>query len=63
MDEVKATVGFPYYRNIRDDEKLGVQIWRYGQEGGGAAEIYFKIKNGKMYSTKWDAVKTRVVTD
>ncbi|MCK5378507.1 MAG: hypothetical protein KAJ78_03850 [Acidobacteria bacterium] len=63
MDEVKATVGVPYYANIQDDEKRGVQTWLYKREEGGAAAIYFKIKTGKMYSANWDAVKTRVVTD
>lgn len=63
MDEVKATVGVPYHANIQDDEKRGVQTWLYKKREGGAAAVYFKIKSGKMYSTNWDVIKTKVVTD
>ncbi|RLE27336.1 MAG: hypothetical protein DRJ65_03155 [Acidobacteria bacterium] len=63
MDEVKATVGVPYHSNIQDDEKRGVQTWLYKKREGGAAAVYFKIKTGKMYSAKWDVIKTKVVTD
>lgn len=63
MDEVKATVGVPYHANIQEDAKRGVQTWLYKKKGGGAAAIYFKIKTGKMYSSQWDAIKTKVVTD
>jgi outer membrane murein-binding lipoprotein Lpp len=63
MDEVKEIVGVPYYQNIQLDEKRGVETWLYRKEDGGAAAIYFKTKNGKTYDKKWDAVKTKVVTD
>ncbi len=63
MDEVKATVGVPYHANIQEDEKRGVQTWLYKKKQGGAAAVYFKIKTGKMYSTSWDVIKTKVVTD
>jgi outer membrane murein-binding lipoprotein Lpp len=62
-DEVKAIVGVPYYQNIQVDEKRGVETWLYRKEDGGAAAIYFKVKTGKTYDKKWDAVKTKVVTD
>lgn len=63
MDEVKAVAGVPYHSNIQDDVKRGVQTWLYKKKVGGAAAIYFKIKTGKMYSSKWDAIKIKVVTD
>jgi len=63
MDEVKEIAGVPYYQNIQLDEKRGVETWLYRKEDGGAAAIYFKTKTGKVYGMKWDAVKTKVVTD
>lgn len=63
MDEVKEIAGVPYYQNIQVDEKRGVETWLYRKEDGGAAAIYFKSKTGKVYGSKWDAVKTKVVTD
>lgn len=63
MDEVKATVGVPYHSNIQDDEKRGVQTWLYKKREGGAAAVYFKVKTGKMYSSNWDVIKTKVVKD
>lgn len=63
MDEVKEIVGVPYYQNIQVDEKRGVETWLYRKSEGGAAAIYFRIKTGKSYDKKWDAVKTKVVTD
>lgn len=63
MDEVKEIVGVPYYQNIQVDEKRGVETWLYRKTEGGAAAIYFRIKTGKSYDKKWDAVKTKVVTD
>ncbi len=63
MDEVKEVVGVPYYQNIQIDEKRGVETWLYRKVDGGAAAIYFRIKTGKTYDKKWDAVKTKVVTD
>ena len=63
MDEVKEIVGVPYFRNIQDDVKKGVQTWLYKKKEGGAAAVYFKIKSGKVYSTNWEAVKVKVVTE
>jgi hypothetical protein len=63
MDEVKEIAGVPYYQNIQVDEKRGVETWLYRKEDGGAAAIYFRTKTGKTYDKKWDAVKTKVVTD
>lgn len=63
MDEIKEIAGVPYYQNIQVDEKRGVETWLYRKVDGGAAAIYFKIKNAKSYEKKWDAVKTKVVTD
>ena len=63
MDEVKEVVGVPYYQNIQVDEKRGVETWLYRKAEGGAAAIYFRIKTGKTYDKKWDAVKTKVVSD
>jgi len=63
MEEVKEIVGVPYYQNIQVDEKRGVETWLYRKAEGGAAAIYFRIKTGKTYDKKWDAVKTKVVTD
>lgn len=63
MDEVKEVAGVPYYQNIQVDEKRGVETWLYRKADGGAAAIYFRVKTGKSYDKKWDAVKTKVVTD
>ena len=63
MDEVKEVAGVPYYQNIQVDEKRGVETWLYRKAEGGAAAIYFMIKSGKTYNKKWDAIKTKVVTD
>jgi cell division protein FtsB len=63
MDEVKEIAGVPYYQNIQVDEKRGVETWLYRKVEGGAAAIYFKVKTSKSYDKKWDAVKTKVVTD
>lgn len=63
MDEVKEVAGVPYYQNIQVDEKRGVETWLYRKKDGGAAAIYFRVKTAKSYDKKWDAVKTKVVTD
>jgi hypothetical protein len=63
MDEVKETIGVPYYANIQVDEKAGVETWLYRHREGGAAAVYFKTKSGKAYGFKWDAVKPKVVED
>lgn len=62
-DEVKATVGVPYYANIQEDEKRGIVTWLYKKREGGAAAVYIKTKTEKMYSSTWDAIKTKVVTE
>jgi len=61
MDEVKATIGTPYYQNIQVDEKRGVETWLYRKREGGAAAVHFKTKDKKVYNTNFDAVKTKVV--
>jgi hypothetical protein len=63
MDEVKELVGVPYYQNIQQDEKRGVETWLYRKREGGAAAVYFKMKTSKVYNKNFDAVKTKVVTD
>jgi outer membrane protein assembly factor BamE (lipoprotein component of BamABCDE complex)/outer membrane murein-binding lipoprotein Lpp len=62
-DEVKAVAGVPYYGNIQEDEKRGVETWLYKKREGGAAAVYFKIKTGKVYSTNFDAVKIKVAEE
>jgi hypothetical protein len=62
-DEVKAVAGVPYYGNIQEDSQRGVETWLYRKREGGAAAVYFKIKTGKTYGTKWDAIKTKVVDE
>jgi hypothetical protein len=59
-DDVKQLVGIPYYANIQEDEKRGIETWLYKKREGGAAAIYFKIKTGKVYNKNFEAVKTRV---
>ncbi len=61
MDEVKETVGYPYYQNIQRNEKQGVETWLYRKNEGGAAAIYFKMKTSKMYNKNFEAVKIKVV--
>jgi hypothetical protein len=61
MDEVKEVAGVPYYQNIQQDEKRGVETWLYRKREGGAAAIYFRMKSGKVYNKNFDAVKTKVV--
>ncbi len=63
MDEVKVVGGIPYYGNIQEDTKKGVETWLYKKREGGAAAIYFKTKTGKVYSTKFDAVKIKVAQE
>ncbi|MCD4750552.1 MAG: hypothetical protein K8R59_14370 [Thermoanaerobaculales bacterium] len=62
-DEVKAAIGVPYYGNIQEDTKKGVESWLYKKDGGGAAAVYFKTKTAKVYDWNFDAVKIKVVTD
>ena len=61
MDEVREVAGVPYYQNIQVDEERGVETWLYKKREGGAAAVYFRTKSGKVYATKFDAIKTKVV--
>jgi cell division protein FtsB len=63
MDEVKAVAGVPYYQNIQVDEKRKVETWLYRKREGGAAAIYFKTTNNKVYNKNFDAIKVKVVED
>ena len=60
-DQVMEIAGVPYYQNIQKDEKAGVETWLYRKIEGGAAAIYFKMKNEKVYNKNFDAVKIKVV--
>ena len=61
MDEVRKIAGVVYYQNIQVNEEKGIETWLYRKRDGGAAAIYFNIKSGKVYSTNFEAVKTKVV--
>ena len=64
MDEVKDVIGVPYYQNIQIDEKRKVETWLYRKrEGGGAAAVYFKTTNNKVYNKNFEAVKLKVAED
>ncbi len=63
MDEVKEVVGVPYYQNIQVDEKRKVETWLYRKREGGAAAVYFKTTNNKVYNKNFDAVKVKVAED
>jgi hypothetical protein len=63
MDEVKAAAGVPYYQNIQVDEKRKVETWLYRKREGGAAAIYFKTTNNKVYNKNFEAVKVKVAED
>ena len=62
-EEVKVVAGVPYYGNIQEDKDTGVETWLYRKREGGAAAVYFKMKTGKVYGMKADAIKSKVVTD
>jgi len=63
MDEVKEVIGVPYYQNIQVDEKRKVETWLYRKRGGGAAAVYFKTTNNKVYNKNFEAVKLKVAED
>jgi len=63
MDEVKEVVGVPYYQNIQVDEKRKVETWLYRKRQGGAAAVYFKTTNNKVYNKNFEAVKLKVAED
>ena len=60
-DQVKEIAGVPYYGNIHEEKKQGIEYWLYPKEDGGAAAIYFNNKSGKVYNKNFDAVKPKVV--
>lgn len=60
-EEVHEAAGVPYYQNVQVDEDRGVETWLYKKREGGGAAVYFRLKSGKVYNKKWDAIKTRVV--
>jgi hypothetical protein len=63
MDEVKEVAGVPYYQNIQVDEKRKVETWLYRKREGGAAAVYFKTTNNKVYNKNFEAVKVKVATE
>jgi len=63
MDEVKAVVGVPYYQNIQVDEKRKVETWLYRKREGGAAAIYFRTSNNKVYNKNFDAITVKVAEE
>jgi hypothetical protein len=63
MDEVKEVAGVPYYQNIQVDEKRKVETWLYRKREGGAAAIYFRTTNNKVYNKNFEAVKIQVAED
>ncbi len=63
MDEVKEVIGVPYYQNIQVDEKRKVETWLYRKRDGGAAAVYFKTTNNKVYNWNFEAVKLKVAED
>ena len=58
--QVKEAAGTPYYRNIKEDQEKKVITWLYPKREGGAAAVYFKMDNRKVYSKNFDAVKIKV---
>lgn len=62
-DEVVATVGQVYFRNIQESPQKGVESWLYKKREGGAAAFYFKIKTGKVYDKNWEAVAATTVVE
>ncbi len=57
--EVRDTIGVPYYMNVKKDEARGITFWLYPKRDGGAAAVYFD-KKSKVYSMNFDAVKVKV---
>ena len=62
-EEVVATVGQVYFRNIQESKEKGVESWLYKKREGGAAAFYFKIKTGKVYDKNWEAVAVATVVE
>jgi outer membrane murein-binding lipoprotein Lpp len=56
-EKVKEVIGVPYYKNIRENQNKTI-TWIYQRREGGAAAITFN--KGKVYHTKFDAVKPRI---
>lgn len=59
-DQVREVAGTPYYRNVREDTEKKVISWLYPKRDGGAAAVYFKMDNRKVYGKDFDAVKIKV---
>lgn len=59
-DEVRGLAGTPYYRNVKEDQEKKVLTWLYPKRDGGAAAVYFKMDNRRVYSKNFDAVKIQV---
>jgi hypothetical protein len=62
-EEVAATIGQVYFRNIQENPNKGVETWLYKKREGGAAAIYFKTKTGKVYDKRFDAVAATTVVE
>ena len=62
-EEVAATVGQVYFRNIQESKEKSVESWLYKKREGGAAAFYFKIKTGKVYDKNWEAVAVATVVE
>jgi hypothetical protein len=62
-DEVVEVAGQVYYRNVQVSESKGVETWLYKKREGGAAAVYFKTKNDKVYDKRFDAVAATTVAD
>jgi hypothetical protein len=60
-EELAATVGQVYFRNIQESPDKGVETWLYKKREGGAAAFYFKIKTQKVYDKNWEAVAVAAV--
>jgi DNA repair exonuclease SbcCD ATPase subunit len=63
-EQVVEIAGQVYYRNVQVNEEKGVETWLYKKREGGAAAVYFKTKNDKVYNKNFEAVPvTTVVSD
>ena len=58
-DQVREAIGPVNLRNLKEYPDNGVTAWFYLKEGGGAAGVYFREKNGKLvvYKADFNAVK------
>ena len=62
QDEVRGLIGMVHNRNKRDYEDQAMVGWFYPRDGGGAAGVFFKEKNGEWLVTlaDFEAVKRPV---